>query len=57
MDKLCDEANMGINLPNRIPFVYELDDNLKPIKFMQFLGDKETVYKAMEDVNNKGKPK
>ena len=39
LDKLSDEAIMGINLPNRIPFVYELDDNLKPIKCMQFLGD------------------
>ncbi|XP_065568823.1 2,3-bisphosphoglycerate-dependent phosphoglycerate mutase-like [Artemia franciscana] len=39
LDKLSDKAIMGINLPNRIPFVYELDDNLKPIKCMQFLGD------------------
>ncbi|KAK2702533.1 2,3-bisphosphoglycerate-dependent phosphoglycerate mutase-like [Artemia franciscana] len=39
LDKLSDEATMGINLPNRITFVYELDDNLKPIKCMQFLGD------------------
>ncbi|XP_065583640.1 2,3-bisphosphoglycerate-dependent phosphoglycerate mutase-like [Artemia franciscana] len=30
--KLSDETIMGINLPNRIPFVYELNDNLKTIK-------------------------
>jgi len=39
LDELSDEAIMGINLPNRIPFVYELDDNLKPTKCMQFLDD------------------
>jgi len=39
LDKLSDEAIMGINLPNRIPFVDEIDEYLKPIKCMQFLGD------------------
>ncbi|XP_065568832.1 2,3-bisphosphoglycerate-dependent phosphoglycerate mutase-like [Artemia franciscana] len=39
LDKLSDEATMGVNLLNRIPFAYEHDDNLKPIKCMQFLGD------------------
>ncbi|KAK2713340.1 hypothetical protein QYM36_009266 [Artemia franciscana] len=57
LEKLSDEAIMGINLPNRIPFFYELDDNLKLIKSMQFLGDEETVYKAMEAVAIQGKPK
>lgn len=40
-----------------IPIVYELDKNLKPIKPMQFLGDEETVRKAMEAVAAQGKVK
>ncbi|KAK2707368.1 hypothetical protein QYM36_015156 [Artemia franciscana] len=57
LDQMSDEAIMGLNLPTGIPFVYELDDNFKPIKSMKFLGDEETVYKAMEAVVNQGKPK
>lgn len=38
-----------------IPFVYELDENMKPIVSMKFLGDEETVKKAMEAVAAQGK--
>lgn len=48
---------MELNLPTGIPMVYELDKNLKPIKPMQFLGDEETVRKAMEAVAAQGKAK
>ena len=54
---MSDEAIMGLNLPTGIPFVYELDENLKPIKSMQVLGDEETVKAAMEAVANQGKAK
>lgn len=54
---MSEEAIMGLNLPTGIPFVYELDEDLKPIKPMQFLGDEETVRKAMEAVANQGKAK
>jgi len=57
LDNMSDEAIMGLNLPTGIPFVYELDDDLKPIKSMQFLGDEETVRAAMEAVANQGKAK
>lgn len=40
-----------------IPFVYELNDQMRPIHKMQFLGDPETVKKAMEAVANQGKTK
>merc|ERR1711974_404385 len=33
-----------------IPFYYELDENMKPVKSLQFLGDEETVKAAMEKV-------
>lgn len=55
--ELSDEAIMGLNLPTGIPFVYELDENFKPVVSMQFLGDPETVRKAMESVANQGKAK
>ena len=48
---------MELNLPTGIPMVYELDKNLKPVKPMQFLGDEETVRKAMEAVAAQGKAK
>jgi len=55
--EMSDEAIMGLNLPTGIPFVYELDENLKPVVSMQFLGDPETVKKAMEAVAAQGKAK
>ena len=55
LDNLSDEDIMLLNLPTGIPFVYELDENMKPIKSMQFLGDEETVKKAIESVANQGK--
>ncbi|MBN3270694.1 PGAM2 mutase, partial [Polyodon spathula] len=54
---MSDAAIMELNLPTGIPIVYELDANLKPIKPMQFLGDEETVRKAMEAVAAQGKVK
>lgn len=48
---------MELNLPTGIHTVYELDTKLKPIKPMQFLGDVETVHKAMEAVAAQGKAK
>lgn len=57
LDNMSDEAIMGLNLPTGIPFVYELDANLKPVVSMKFLGDEETVKKAMEAVAAQGKAK
>lgn len=57
LDGLSEAAVMGLNLPTGIPFVYELDENMKPVDSMAFLGDEETVKKAMEAVANQGKAK
>lgn len=54
---MSDAAIMELNLPTGIPIVYELDANLKPVKPMAFLGDEETVKKAMEAVAAQGKVK
>ncbi|CAH1641294.1 unnamed protein product [Spodoptera littoralis] len=57
LDGLSDQAIMELNLPTGIPFVYELDEDMKPVDSMVFLGDEETVRKAMESVANQGKAK
>lgn len=57
LDNMSDDAIMGLNLPTGIPFVYELDENFKPVVSMQFLGDEETVKKAIADVAAQGKAK
>jgi len=57
LDGMTDEEIMGCNLPTGIPFVYELDEDMKPVVSMQFLGDEETVRKAIESVAAQGKAK
>lgn len=57
LDNLTDDQIMQLNLPTGIPFVYELDENFKPVVSMQFLGDEETVRKAIESVAAQGKAK
>lgn len=54
---LSDAAIMELNLPTGIPFVYELDEDMKPTDSMVFLGDEETVKKAMAAVAAQGKAK
>jgi 2,3-bisphosphoglycerate-dependent phosphoglycerate mutase len=39
-----------------MPLVYELDENIEPIKHY-YLGNPEDVKKAMESVANQGKAK
>ncbi len=56
LDNVSDQEIVGLNIPTGIPLVYELDNNLRPIKHY-YLGDPEEVKKAMEDVANKGKAK
>lgn len=59
LDQLSDDQIMLLNLPTGIPFVYTLDENFKPVEggSLQFLGDPETVKKAMEAVAAQGKAK
>lgn len=56
LDNVSDEEIVGLNIPTGLPLVYELDDNLRPIKHY-YLGDPEEVRKAMEEVANQGKAK
>ena len=56
LDHISDEDIVKLNIPTGIPLVYELDDELKPIK-SYYLGDPEEVAKAMEAVARQGKAK
>ncbi|XP_058803816.1 phosphoglycerate mutase 1 [Phymastichus coffea] len=57
LDNMSNDQIMGLNLPTGIPFVYELDENFKPVVSMKFLGDEATVKAAMEAVAAQGKAK
>ncbi|MCM8813816.1 MAG: 2,3-diphosphoglycerate-dependent phosphoglycerate mutase [Candidatus Omnitrophica bacterium] len=56
LDNISDEKIVQLNIPTGIPLVYELDDNLKPLK-NYYLGDPDAVAKAMAGVANQGKKK
>jgi len=45
LDNIADADIVGVNIPNGIPLVYELDAELKPIK-SYYLGDAEAAAKA-----------
>lgn len=56
LDNISDTDIPDLNIPTGIPLVYELDDNLKPVR-SYYLGDEEKVKAAMEAVKNQGKAK
>lgn len=56
LDNVSDKDIVGLNIPTGIPLVYELDDNLRPLKHY-YLGDPEEIRKATEAVAAQGKKK
>ncbi len=56
LDNVSDQDILELNIPTGMPLVYELDDNLVPIKHY-YLGDPDEVAKAMAAVANQGKAK
>jgi 2,3-bisphosphoglycerate-dependent phosphoglycerate mutase len=54
LDQISDDDIVGVNIPNGIPLVYELDANLKPIRHY-YLGDTEAAAKAAASVAAQGK--
>ena len=56
LDNVSDKDIVGLNIPTALPLVYELDDDLKPLRSC-YLGDPEEVKKAMEAVADQGKAK
>jgi len=53
LDGISDTDIVGLNIPNGVPLVYELDDALKPIRHY-YLGDAETIARATAAVAAQG---
>ncbi len=49
LDNVSEEEIVGLNIPTGIPLVYELEDDLKPVRHY-YLGDPEKVAKATHAV-------
>ena len=56
LDNVSDNDIIELNIPTGIPLVYELDEQLKPIKHY-YLGDENTIKQAMQSVANQGRAK
>jgi 2,3-bisphosphoglycerate-dependent phosphoglycerate mutase len=54
LDGISDADIVGLNIPNGVPLVYELDAALKPIK-SGYLGDAQAIAKAAAAVANQGR--
>ncbi|WP_045860979.1 2,3-diphosphoglycerate-dependent phosphoglycerate mutase [Teredinibacter purpureus] len=56
LDGMTDEEVLELNIPTGVPLVYELDENLKPIK-KAYLGDADAINAAMDAVAKQGQSK
>jgi len=56
LDNISDDEIVGLNIPTGVPLVYELNDDLKPIRHY-YLGDQDKIQAAMDAVAAQGKKK
>jgi 2,3-bisphosphoglycerate-dependent phosphoglycerate mutase len=56
LDDISEDEIVSLNIPTGIPLVYELDEDLKPIKHY-YLGDQDAINAAINKVANQGKAK
>ena len=56
LDNVSDEEIPDLNIPTGVPLVYELDENLRPIKHY-YLGDQDAIKNAINAVANQTKKK
>jgi 2,3-bisphosphoglycerate-dependent phosphoglycerate mutase len=56
LDGISDDEIVGLNIPTGIPLVYELEENLKPVRHY-YLGDPDEIKRAIESVASQGKAK
>lgn len=54
LDNISDQEILTCNIPTGIPLIYELDDQLNPIR-NYYLGDQSVIQEAMQKVANQGK--
>jgi 2,3-bisphosphoglycerate-dependent phosphoglycerate mutase len=53
LDQVPDQEIVNLNIPTGVPLVYELDDDLRPLRHY-YLGDQDEVEKAMASVASQG---
>ena len=53
-ERISDTEIADLNIPTAVPIVYELEDDMRPIR-RYYLGDQESVAKAAESVANQAK--
>ena len=53
LDQMADDAIVELNIPTAIPLVYELDDDLRPLRHF-YLGDPEAAARAAAAVAAQG---
>jgi len=56
LDNVSEDEIVELNIPTGVPLVYELDEQLKPIRHY-FLGDPVAIARALDEVANQGKAK
>ena len=54
LDQMSEQDVLELNIPTGVPLVYLLNDDLEPLQKF-YLGDAETLKRAMEAVANQGK--
>jgi 2,3-bisphosphoglycerate-dependent phosphoglycerate mutase len=54
LDDVSEQDILGLNIPTAQPLVYELDENLKPIRHY-YLGDQEAIRAAIDAVANQSR--
>ncbi|XP_049431106.1 bisphosphoglycerate mutase [Epinephelus fuscoguttatus] len=55
LEGISDDDIANVTLPTGIPVLLELDDNLKPVKPRQLLGDQAKIQAAIKKVEDQGK--
>ncbi|MFO0246967.1 MAG: 2,3-diphosphoglycerate-dependent phosphoglycerate mutase [Betaproteobacteria bacterium] len=56
LDRVSDSDIVGLNIPTAVPLVYELDDNLAPLRHY-YLGDASAIEARVQAVAAQGKAK
>ncbi|TXI69758.1 MAG: 2,3-diphosphoglycerate-dependent phosphoglycerate mutase [Limnohabitans sp.] len=55
LDGISDDDIVGLNIPNGIPLVYELDADLRPLRPHYYLGDADAIARAAAAVASQGR--
>ncbi len=56
LDTIADDEIVKLNIPTGVPLIYELDDDLRPVR-SYYLGDADAIKAAQDAVANQGKAK